>query len=136
MGKVGFVRNVLTHVEKKLFGAGTERYVAQLALALVCYFYLLRTFITWNNEAQALKAHKLWHFFILTRFVLVKYSRAFVERPSQGTSSLASQPTTVSLDMHQPAPSCFIASLAFNPCNWELLCNTDLRLLQKKAFSA
>ena len=37
-------------------------------------------------------------FFILTRFVLVKYSCAFVERPSQGTSSLASRPTTVSLD--------------------------------------
>ena len=38
-------------------------------------------------------------FFILTRFVLVKYSRAFVERPSQGTSSLASRLTTVSLDI-------------------------------------
>ena len=38
-------------------------------------------------------------FFILTKFVLVKYSRAFVKRPSQGTSSLASQLTTVSLDM-------------------------------------
>ena len=38
-------------------------------------------------------------FFILTRFVLVKYSRAFVERPSQGTSSLASRLTTVSLDL-------------------------------------
>ena len=37
-------------------------------------------------------------FFILTRFVLVKYSRVFVERPSQGTSSLASRLTTVSLD--------------------------------------
>ena len=37
-------------------------------------------------------------FFILTRFVLVKYSRAFVERPLQGTSSLASRLTTVSLD--------------------------------------
>ena len=37
-------------------------------------------------------------FFILTGFVLVKYSRAFVERPSQGTSSLASRLTTVSLD--------------------------------------
>ena len=40
-------------------------------------------------------------FFILTRFVLVKYSRAFVERPSQGTSSLASRLTTVSLDYEQ-----------------------------------
>ena len=39
-------------------------------------------------------------FFILTRFVLVKYSRAFVERPSQGTSSLASRLTTVSLDIY------------------------------------
>ena len=38
-------------------------------------------------------------FFILTRFVLVKYSRAFVERPLQGTSSLASRLTTVSLDI-------------------------------------
>ena len=37
-------------------------------------------------------------FFVLTKFVLVKYSRAFVERPSQGTSSLASRLTTVSLD--------------------------------------
>ena len=39
-------------------------------------------------------------FFVLTRFVLVKYSRAFVERPSQGTSSLASRLTTVSLDIY------------------------------------
>ena len=38
-------------------------------------------------------------FFILTRFVLVKYSRAFVKRPSQDTSSLASRLTTVSLDI-------------------------------------
>ena len=38
-------------------------------------------------------------FFVLARFVLVKYSRAFVERPSQGTSSLASRLTTVSLDI-------------------------------------
>ena len=37
-------------------------------------------------------------FFVLTRFVLVKYSRAYVERSSQGTSSLASQLTTLSLD--------------------------------------
>ena len=37
-------------------------------------------------------------FFILTRFFLVKYLRAFIERPSQGTSSLASRLTTVSLD--------------------------------------
>ena len=36
-------------------------------------------------------------FFILTRFVLVKYSRAFVERPSQGTSLRL---TTVSLDTY------------------------------------
>ena len=41
-------------------------------------------------------------FFILTRFVLVKYSRAFVERPSQATSSLASRLTTVSLDDQLP----------------------------------
>ena len=39
-------------------------------------------------------------FFVLARFVLVKYSRAFVERPSQGTSSLASRLTTVSLDSY------------------------------------
>ena len=29
-----------------------------------------------------------------------------------------------------------IASLAFTACNWESCCNTDLILLQKKAFSA
>ena len=29
-----------------------------------------------------------------------------------------------------------IASLAFTACNWESLCNTDLILLQQKAFSA
>ena len=28
-----------------------------------------------------------------------------------------------------------IDSLAFTACNWELLCNIDLILLQKKAFS-
>ena len=37
-------------------------------------------------------------FFILARFVHVKCSRAFVVRPLQGTSSLASRLTTVSLD--------------------------------------
>ena len=29
-----------------------------------------------------------------------------------------------------------IASLAFTACNWESRCNTDLILIQKKAFSA
>ena len=29
-----------------------------------------------------------------------------------------------------------IASLAFTACNWESHCNTDLILLQKKAFNA
>ena len=29
-----------------------------------------------------------------------------------------------------------IVSLAFIACYWELLCNTDLILLQKKAFDA
>ena len=29
-----------------------------------------------------------------------------------------------------------IASLTFTACNWELVCNTNLILLQKKAFSA
>ena len=29
-----------------------------------------------------------------------------------------------------------IASSAFTACNWESRCNTDLLLLQKKAFSA
>ena len=29
-----------------------------------------------------------------------------------------------------------IVSLAFTACNWESHCNTDLILLQKKAFSA
>ena len=37
-------------------------------------------------------------FFILARIVLVKYSRAFVKRPFQGTSSFSSRLTTVSLD--------------------------------------
>ena len=41
-------------------------------------------------------------FSILTRFILVKYSHAFVERPLQGTSSLASRLTTVSLDINLP----------------------------------
>ena len=54
-------------------------------------------------------------FFILTRFVLVKYSRAFVERPLQGTSSLASRLTTVSLDLIHPiimATKCQIYAVA------------------------
>ena len=37
-------------------------------------------------------------FFVFTKFVLVKYSRAFVKRPLQGTSSLALRLTTVSFD--------------------------------------
>ena len=39
-------------------------------------------------------------FIISTRLVLVKYSRAFIKRLSQGTSSLASQLTTMSLDIY------------------------------------
>ena len=39
-------------------------------------------------------------FLNLTRFVVVKYSCVFVERPSQGTSSLVSRLTTVSLDTY------------------------------------
>ena len=39
----------------------------------------------------------------------------------------------ITIGMHTKAS---IASLAFTACNWELLCNTDLILLQKKAFSA
>ena len=35
-----------------------------IALALVCNFYLIRAYINWSNEAQASKAHNLWHFFI------------------------------------------------------------------------
>ena len=46
INKVGFVHNVLAHVEKKPFGTSTYLYVTQLALALVCYFYLLRMVIT------------------------------------------------------------------------------------------
>ena len=38
-------------------------------------------------------------FYILTRFVVAKYSCAFVERRLQRTSSLASRLTTVSLDI-------------------------------------
>ena len=69
-----------------------------LALALVCNFYLPRTFVNWSNNAQVFKARQLWHFFILTRFVLVKYLRAFIKRPSEGSSFLASRLTTMSLD--------------------------------------
>ena len=39
----------------------------------------------------------------------------------------------IAIGMH--AKPC-IASLAFTACNWEFLCNTDLILLLKKAFSA
>ena len=62
---IGFMRYALAHVDKsRLVLVRIKRYVAQLALALVCYFYLLRTlnFITWSNEVQAFKACKLWHF--------------------------------------------------------------------------
>ena len=48
--------------------------------------------------------------FILTRFVLVKYSRALVERPSQGTSSLASRLTTVSLDISDASVCMYLLS--------------------------
>ena len=51
-------------------------------------------------------------FFILTRFVFVKYSCVFVKRPSQGTSYLASQLTTVSLD-----PSKTLDILQVTNCN-------------------
>ena len=48
-------------------------------------------------------------FFILTRFVLVNNSCAFVETPSQGNFSLASRLTTVSLDT-------YVASLVWPDC--------------------
>ena len=38
--------------------------------------------------------------FYFNKVCSCKYSRAFVERPSQGTSSLASRLTTVSLDIY------------------------------------
>ena len=50
-------------------------------------------------------------FFVLARFVLVKYSRAFVKRPSQGTSSLASRLTTVSLDIRNFNELLFVTQL-------------------------
>ena len=45
---VSFVCNALTHVE-------TSRLVVLLALAFVCNFCLLRTFINWSKEVQAFK---------------------------------------------------------------------------------
>ena len=80
------------------FGAGLKRCVVLLASTLVCNFYLLRAFVTWSNEMQEFKVCQLGHFLIITNCVLVKYSHAFIERLSQGTSSLALRLTTVSLD--------------------------------------
>ena len=59
-------------------------------------------------------------FFILTRFVLVKYSRAFIERPSQGTSSLASRLTTVSLDIDEHACIAMVHDYEFNICTEQI----------------
>ena len=67
-------------------------------------------------------------FFLLTRFVLVKYSRAFVERPSQGTSSLALQLTTVSLDKCTVHPSKLLIELYKKDINFESL-ETQLSML-------
>ena len=39
----------------------------------------------------------------------------------------------IAIGMHT---NLWIASLAFMACNWELLCNIDLILILKKAFSA
>ena len=50
------MHNAHGYVVKMLFGASTKQYVAVLAQALAYNFYLLRTFIVWSNEAQALKA--------------------------------------------------------------------------------
>ena len=72
--------------------------MALLALALVYLFYLIRMSIICSNIAQALRFVS-YGIFYFNKVVLVKYSCAFVERPSQGTSSLASQLTTVSLDV-------------------------------------
>ena len=52
-------------------------------------------------------------FFVLTRFVLVKYSRAFVERLSQGTSSLALRLTTISLNLHMLKNTLFVKATRF-----------------------
>ena len=49
------MRNTHGHVVKMPFGAGTKRYVAKLASALVYNFYPLRTSIIWSNEAQLFK---------------------------------------------------------------------------------
>ena len=71
-----------------LLSAATKQCEVLQALTLVYSFYLPRLI------------KQIIAFFNLTRFVLVKYSLAFVKRPSRDTSSLASRLTTVSLDIH------------------------------------
>ena len=88
------MRNTLTHAEKVIWH-WYKAIRGPAGFSFSFYFYLPRTFITWSNQAQVFKAHKLWHFL---KVFLVKYWCAFVERPLQGTSSLASQLTIVSLD--------------------------------------
>ena len=94
-GKVGFVRNALAHVEKScLVLAQSDVW----SCWLFCDFYLLRTRLL----SGVIKHLPLWFVgYGITRFVLVKYSCAFVKRLSQGTSSLVSRLTTVSLDTPQ-----------------------------------
>ena len=65
-------------------------------------------------------------FFVLTRFVLVKYSRAFVERPSQGTSSLASRLTTVNLDNKKT-----LFQVGIQEAKWDLTHSLQLKDLPK-----
>ena len=57
---VGFVHNTLMHVEKAVWH--TNQYVALLALALVCCFFELETFIVQNCKAQPFRGRKLWYF--------------------------------------------------------------------------
>ena len=52
-----------SHMLKKPFGASTKRCMVLLALALVCKFYLLITFVSWSNKAQVFKVHQFGHFY-------------------------------------------------------------------------
>ena len=61
-------------MQKKAVWSATKRCMIQLALALVCNFYLIRTFVNWNIKAQArpvsygvfLYFNKVWSCKILT----------------------------------------------------------------------
>ena len=85
-------------------------------------FYSESNGVIFNFVGQ--RKHKLWPYNLM-RVILI----------AVGMHTNLMRVILIAVGMHTKLKPC-IASPAFTACNWESHCNTDLILLQKKAFSA